>query len=130
MTVAKSAAALIDLLVVDGRIQQSVVDALAAKPRAVRALRAAVVSHPDPGVRHTCAELLRDAEDTAAIPELIEALKDRSPHVRFDALAALERILKVDLRWWLRIEAYHSRPRAMHKRVAAWWRRNRRDVWW
>ena len=130
MTSAKSAAALIDLLVVNGKVQQPVVDTLAARPRAVPALRAAVVSHPDPEVRHTCAELLGDAEDTAAIPELIEALKDRSPHVRFDALGALERILKVDLRWWLRIEAYHSQPGTMHRRVAAWWRRNKRDVWW
>jgi HEAT repeat protein len=130
VTSSKSTAALIDNLVVDGKFQQSVFDVLAAKPRAVPALRAAVISHPVEEVRHACAELLRDAENTSAIPELIEALKDESPHVRFDALAALERILKVDLRWWLRVEAYYSKPGTMHKRVMGWWRRNKCDVWW
>jgi len=48
----------------------------------------------------------------------LEALRDTSPHVRFDALSALSSILKADVGWWLNVEAYHSRPATMLTRVA------------
>jgi HEAT repeat protein len=128
--VASSLATMIDRLVVNGKVQHSVVEALGSRPRAVPALRKAVISHPDPEVRHVCAELLRDAEDSSAVPELIEALKDESPHVRFDALGALTRILRIELGWWLNIEAYHDSPGKMHRRVSEWWKRNSGYVWW
>ena len=122
--------ALVGDLVRDGRRQEDKADLLRKRRNAVKALRVAVVSHPDEEVRHFCAELLREADDTAAVPELIKALRDASPHVRFDALSALAQILKIDVGWWLDVEAYRDPPVKIHRRVAAWWRQNRRYVWW
>jgi HEAT repeat protein len=123
-------ASLIDGLSKEGKWHEENAEALRKRPRAVKELRAALLRHPDPDVREGCAELLAEFEDTAAVPQLIEALRDTSPHVRFDALSALSRILKADVGWWLNIEAYQSRPAAMHRRVTEWWKRNRRYVWW
>jgi HEAT repeat protein len=101
-----------------------------SRRNAVECLCRALLSHPDEERRHFCAELLREAGDTAAVPALIIALRDKSPHVRFDVLSALCKILKVDLGWWLNIEAYDSTPGRMHRRAAEWWKRNRHYVWW
>jgi hypothetical protein len=89
-----------------------------------------LVRHPAENVREYCAEILGDLGDTSAVPELIAALRDDSEHVRFDALYALEKVLHVDLRWWLGIEAYHDSAGRLHGRVSEWWNRNRRYVWW
>jgi HEAT repeat protein len=100
-------------------------DALRKRPRAVRQLRTALVSHKSENVRETCAEILGDLEDTTAVPELIQALLDESVHVRFDALWALEKVLRADLRWWLRVEAYKDQAPRLHSRVSTWWKKNR-----
>jgi HEAT repeat protein len=78
--------------------------------RAVRPLLTALETHVDQLVREGCAKLPGEAEDTKAIPGLIEALKDESQHVRWDALASLNRILMIELNWWLRIEVYRNKP--------------------
>src|SRR4051812_15436469 len=96
-----STAELVDRLVVGGVCQREVVDELVRRRNAVEALSVAVVDHPDEETRHLAAELLRDADRTSAVPALIEALRDSSPHVRFDALSALSKILRVDVGWWL-----------------------------
>jgi HEAT repeat protein len=105
-------------------------DALRKRPRAVRQLRSALVSHESEKVREACAEILGDLDDTTAVPELIQALLDKSVHVRFDALWALEKVLRVDLRWWLRVEAYKDQAHRLHGRVSVWWKKNRNYVWW
>jgi|ERR1700693_2276027 len=120
--------ALIDGLSRDGKWQEANAEAIRKRPRAGKALRAALLRHRDPNVREGCAELLGEFDDIAAVPELISALRDSSEHVRFDALLALEKILKVDLRWWLNVEAYRDSPRKVHDRVSGWWRRNRHYV--
>jgi len=122
--------ALVDRLVVDGRFQKATADELMQRRNAVEALCARGLVHPDEETRHLAAELLRDAESTKAVPALIRALRDQSPHVRFDALSALCKTLKTDIGWWLDIEAYHNSPAEMHARVSEWWRRNRHYVWW
>jgi len=122
--------ALVNELVRNGQRDHEKAEAVKKRRNAVEALRVAVVNHPDEETRHFCAELLREANETTAVPELIEALRDRSPHVRFDALSALSRILKTDVGWWLGVEAYQDSPGRIHRRVAEWWKRNERYVWW
>ena len=122
--------ALVDRLVVGGQCQKEAVEELMQRRNAVDALCQHGLVHPDEQTRHLAAELLRDAESTKAVPALIKALRDESPHVRFDALSALCKTLKTDIGWWLDIEAYHNTPADMHTRVSEWWRRNRHYVWW
>jgi Lhr-like helicase len=98
--------------------------------RAVNALLVALENHPDPLVREGCAELLGDTLDTKAVPGLINALKDKSVHVRWDALSALNKILMIDLCWWLNVEVYKDEAIVIHKKVNKWWLRNKRNVWW
>jgi HEAT repeat protein len=98
--------------------------------RAVKALLDGLKNHPDPLVREGCAELLGDTLDTKAVPGLINALKDKSDHVRWDALSALNKILMIDLSWWLNVEVYKDEASLIHNRVSKWWLRNKRNVWW
>jgi HEAT repeat protein len=131
ITVAKAKTAeVVDRLVVNGSRQAAAIEELSSRRNAVDALCKALVSHPDEETRHLCAELLRDAGRTKSVPALINALRDRSPHVHFDALSALSKILWIDLGWWLDVEAYRNAPALMHRRAQEWWRRNRRHVWW
>jgi hypothetical protein len=125
-----TAVALVGRLVVDKVVQKPVLDELMARRNAVDALCVGLLTHPDDGARELCAELLGDMHSTKAVPPLIEALRDRSVHVRWDALRALSKLLYCEIGWWLRIEGYKSQPGMMHRRVSAWWKRNRSRVWW
>ena len=98
--------------------------------RAVATLRGAVRDNPNALVREQCAEILGDIGSTAAVPDLIAALRDDVVHVRWDALRALEKILLIDLATWLDVEVYRDKPEIVHRKVSAWWRSARRYVWW
>ena len=123
---------LIDCLVKQGKWNESNAEAIRRRPRAATALRAGMLRHKDPLVREKCAELLREDQFqfTSGVPDLIEALRDPSVHVRFDALWTLEQTLEFDLRWWLEVEAYKTPAVVLHRKVLEWWKRNRHYVWW
>lgn len=127
---AKTTASLIDSLSQDGRWHEENAEALRKRPGAAKQLRAALLKHRSADVREGCAELLGEFGNTAAVPALITALGDEAEHVRYDALLALGKVLRIDLGWWLNVEAHQVTPRELHTVVSKWWKRNRHYVWW
>jgi hypothetical protein len=103
---------------------------LKADNRVVRHLTTHLLKNPDPIIRETCAEILRDRGQARAVPFLIEALKDKVLFVRQDALWAIGPLCGLErtmLETILRITNIDP-PKKLHREVLEWWRSNKRYI--
>jgi HEAT repeat protein len=94
------------------------------EPQLIQLLR-----HRDPFVREIAAEILGERRRPQSIPALIRAVSDRSEHVAFDAIIAIEKCAGLgvsELVSALFLDL--SKPRAAAGRLASWWRIVRAEV--
>jgi HEAT repeat protein len=88
-----------------------------------------LLRHRDPFVREIAAEILGERRRPQSIPALIRAVSDRSEHVAFDAIIAIEKCAGLgigELVSALFLDL--SKPRAAARRLTAWWRIVRAEV--
>jgi HEAT repeat protein len=103
---------------------------LKADNRAIKHLTHELIANPDPNIRETCAEILRDRGHARAVPALIEALNDRELIVRQDALWAIGPLCGLkptSLETLLRITNIDP-PNKLYRRVNMWWKENERYI--
>jgi hypothetical protein len=101
-----------------------------ADNRVVRYLTNNLLTNPDPDIRETCAEILRDRKQARAVPFLIEALKDEELFVRQDALWAIGPLCGLEitmLETLLGITNMDS-PKRLYRKVSQWWRSNKKYI--
>jgi HEAT repeat protein len=94
------------------------------EPQLIKLLR-----HREPFVREIAATLLGERRRPQSIPALIRAVSDRSEHVAFDAIIAIEKCAGLgvgELVATLFLDL--SKPRAAAGRLASWWRIVRGEV--
>jgi len=115
---------LIDHLVIGGKVNADVQTQLEkTRARVDDLLIETLRRHRDDLTREVCATILGERRSRKAIPALVRALSDRSPHVRLDALWAIEKAaglsvgelsgaLLLNLDDWPEIR----------RRVESWWR--------
>jgi HEAT repeat protein len=76
----------------------------------------------DPLLREVAATILGERRLVSTVPALIEALNDPSEYVRFDALVAIDKCMRVEPGTLSTV--LNLTPRRRHvaaSRVAAWW---------
>ena len=111
-----------DRLVREGKVNPSIQRRL-EKMRDIDDLLIDVLrTHPDALNREVCAAILGERRSRKAIPALLAALSDRSPHVRMDALWAIEKaavsIGDIYVALLLNVEDWPE----VRRRMKAWWR--------
>jgi HEAT repeat protein len=111
-----------DRLVREGKVNPSIQRRL-EKMRDIDDLLIAVLrTHPDALNREVCAAILGERRSRKAIPALLVALSDRSPHVRLDALWAIEKAVAnigdISVALLLNVEDWPE----VRRRMKAWWR--------
>ena len=101
-----------------------------ADNRVVRYLTSNLLNNPDPLIRETCAEILRDRGQARAVPFLIEALKDKELFVRQDALWAIGPLcgLEVTMLEHLLCITNLDPAKKLHRKVSEWWRVNKKYI--
>jgi len=103
---------------------------LKADNRVINHLTRELLANPNPDIRETCAEILRDRGHARAVPALIEALKDNQLFVRQDALWAIGPLCGLEptmLETLLRITNIDP-PGKLYRKVSDWWKQNRRYI--
>lgn len=122
---------LIESLFEDGNFSQKAYDQLVkADNRIVKYLTRELLVNPNPDIRETCAEILRDRRQARAVPFLIEALKDKELFVRQDALWAIGPLCGLDvnmLETLLRVTNIDPSWK-LYRKVTEWWRSNKRYI--
>ena len=88
-----------------------------------------LLHHRDAFVRELAATILGERRNPNSIPALLKAVSDRSAHVAFDAIVAIEKCAGLKTgelvsALWLDL----SKPRSAARPLAAWWRIVRRRV--
>ena len=109
-------------LVADGRVNTTFQRELETTRRRVDALLSELLVHRNALVREVTATILGERRNPKSIPALITALADKSQHVRWDALVAIEKCADLspgELSDVLRLTP--TRPRMIKSRVEAWW---------
>lgn len=114
---------MVDRLVVGGKVNTDVQTQLEKTRAHIDGLLIETLTrHSDDLMREVCASILGERRSRKAIPALVRALADRSPHVRLDALWAIEKAaglgvgelssaLLLNLDDWPEIQ----------RRVRSWW---------
>jgi hypothetical protein len=120
---------LIENLFENGHFNQAAYDALVkADNRAIKYLTRELLANPNPHIRETCAEILRERGHARAVPSLIEALKDGELFVRQDALWAIGSLCGFErFEMFLRVTNVDP-PWKLYRRVSEWWRLNKRYI--
>ena len=109
-------------LVACGRVNTAFQHELETTRRRVDALLSELLVHRNPLVREVAATILGERRKPKSIPALITALADKSEHVRWDALVAIEKCAGLspgELSFVLLLTP--KRPRIIKSRVEAWW---------
>src|SRR6266516_6177491 len=109
-------------LVVDGRVNTAFQHELETTRQRVDPLLSKLLVHRNPLIREVAATILGERRKPKSIPALIAALADKSEHVRWDALVAIEKcagLSPAELSFVLRLSP--RRPRIIKSRVEAWW---------
>jgi HEAT repeat protein len=112
-----------------GRFTQSTQDKLERTRSRIEPQLMQLLRHRDAFVREVAATILGERRKPESIPALLKAVSDRSPHVAFDAIVAIEKCAGLETgelvsALWLDL----SKPRSAARPLAAWWRIVRRKV--
>jgi len=110
-------------LVADGRVNIAFQHELETTRQRIDTLLSKLLTHGNSLVREVAATILGERRKPNSIPALITALADKSQHVRWDALVAIEKCAGLspgELSVVLGLTP--TRPRIMKSRVEAWWK--------
>jgi len=120
---------LIDQLVVGGKVNADVQMQLEkTRTRIDDLLIETLTRHRDDLMREVCVSILGERRSRKAIPALVRALADRSPHVRLDALWAIEKaaglsVGELSSALLLNLDDWPE----IRRRVRSWWRTVKND---
>jgi len=120
---------LIDQLVIGGKVNADVQMQLEkTRSRIDDLLIETLMRHRDDLMREVCVSILGERRSREAIPALVRALADRSPHVRLDALWAIEKaaglsVGELSSALLLNLDDWPE----IRRRVRSWWRMVKND---